>query len=461
MKALLLSDFGSTFTKLCAVNPETEEVIATASSFTTIETDIHEGFTNAFELLTAKTGPLEIVDHKACSSAAGGLRMLVSGLVPELTAEAAKTAALGAGAKVIKVFSHEMTDEDLELVEQLQPDIFLLTGGTDGGNKNCIIENAEALADIQFNKPIIVAGNRSANRSIKKIFDEAGLDYKICPNVMPKLGELSIHEVQEEIRRVFLKQIIEAKGLTRIKEMVSNILLPTPRAMLSAMELLSKGADGESGIGELLAVDPGGATTDVYSLASGNPVEMNTVLKGLPEPFAKRTVEGDIGMRYSLQGIIDAVGMDVIAERAEMSVEKATRLVGFLKSDKAQVPDHDELARLDDALVASAIEVAVTRHCGRIEEVYTPVGKVFAQTGKDLRGVKQLVITGGAAIHSKNIEKLARYAAFSETQPTSLRPREFTVLLDKKYILSAMGVLAQEHPAMALRIMKKELIKNE
>lgn len=459
MEVLLLSDFGSTFTKLCAVDPEREEVVGTASAFTTIETDIYDGYRKALDDLESRVGKLEIISHESCSSAAGGLRMVVSGLVPELTAQAAKDAALGAGAKVIKVFSHEMTDEDLELLEELQPDIFLLTGGTDGGNKSCILENAEALADIKFAKPIIVAGNRSANRAIKKMFDEAGLDYVVCPNVLPRLGELNIKAAQDEIRQVFLKEIVKAKGLSRINDMISNIILPTPAAMLSAMQVLADGTPEEKGIGNLIAVDPGGATTDVYSIADGSPTDVNTIVKGLPEPYEKRTVEGDIGMRYSINGIVEAVGLETIAQRAGLDKNEVADLCEELSHHTDRVPTSSKLQQLDDALVSSAIEVAVTRHCGVIEEVYTPMGKAYAQTGKDLRDVKRLVVTGGAVIHSPNAHQLARYAAWSPQNPASLRPREFNVYLDKKYILSAMGVLAQNHPTMALRIMKKELVK--
>ena len=84
--------------------------------------------------------------------------------------------------------------------------------------------------------------------------------------------------------------------------------------MLAAMTLLADGLAGEPGIGELLAVDLGGATTDVYSIASGMPKQLDTVYKGLPEPYAKRTVEGDIGMRYSIHGILEAAGLDRVAQ---------------------------------------------------------------------------------------------------------------------------------------------------
>lgn len=457
MQAIILSDFGSTYTKVCAVDPVGEQVLGTASAYTTVETDIINGFHEAMQRLEAQTGPLEVLEQKACSSAAGGLRMAVAGLVPDLTAKAAKLAALGAGAKVIRVFDHDMMKEDFAELDEIHPDIFLLTGGTDGGNKACILHNARGLAKSGFEAPIIVAGNRSANDEIEEIFTTAGLHYTVCPNVMPRLGSLAIDEVRDHIREVFLHQIVQAKGLSHINEMISNIILPTPLAMLSAMKLLARGYGEETGIGELMAVDPGGATTDVYSIAEGAPLEANTVIKGLIEPYEKRTVEGDIGMRYSLFGILEAAGLATVAQRAGLPEEEVLRLSKDLREHTDKLPENEAYQRLDDALAASAIEVAFRRHCGMMEEVYTPVGLTYAQTGKDLRTVTQLVLTGGALIHSPHPREIARFAQWSEAEPLSLRPRHLEVLVDRRYLLSAMGVLAEEHPLLALRLMKKEL----
>ena len=457
MKAILLCDFGSTFTKVTAVDPEKEELIGTASAFTTVESDINDGFKLALERLKAQVNELEIAEIKACSSAAGGLRMAVSGLVPELTAEAARTAALGAGAKVIRVFDHEMTDEDREELEVLKPDIFLLTGGTDGGNSACILENAEVLAESSMTAPILVAGNRSAGRKIKKILSAAGKEFTLCPNVMPRLDELNIKPVQDLIREIFLREIVKAKGLSSVSSMISDIVMPTPAAVLAAVKLLSQGTAGDAGIGDLIAVDPGGATTDVYSISDGAPRDMTTVLKGLPEPREKRTVEGDIGMRYSLGGILEAAGCDKVAERAGLSEDEVLSLSAELMKHKDKLPDNDKLQRLDDALASWAVEIAVTRHCGRVEQVYTPVGLTYAQYGKDLRGVEQMVVTGGALVRSPHTAEIVRHAQWTPSLPTSLRPERFHILVDRQYILSAMGVLAQSRPELALKIMKKEL----
>ena len=456
MKAVLLIDFGSTYTKLTAVDLDTETVLGTAQSFTTIGTDINDGLHNALAILEGKTGKLQFAETYACSSAAGGLRMVTSGLVPELTGEAAKLASLGAGAKVVGIYAFQLTEDDLEDIQKAKPDIFLLVGGTDGGNTECILHNAKMLASIKPTFPIVVAGNRTAARECGRILE--GCEVYICPNVMPKFGVLKIEETQKQIREIFLNRIVQAKGLSVAAELLDDIMMPTPSAVLQAMELLAQGCEGESGIGELVAVDVGGATTDIYSIADGMPEHMSTVFKGLPEPYAKRTVEGDIGMRYSIQGILDAVGVSRVANLAELTPKRVQELVDYLKENTDKVPDgNEEMEKLDFALASMAIEEAVRRHAGTIEETYTMMGQTFVQEGKNLTKVGQIVVTGGSLIHTKRTEQIAAHALYSPAQPASLRPKKADVWVDRKYIMAAMGLLSTHYPKAALRIMKKEL----
>ena len=456
MKAVLLIDFGSTYTKLTAVDVETEELLGTAQAYTTVQTDINEGLEEGLRLLTQKTGKLNFDACYACSSAAGGLRMVTSGLVPELTGEAARLASLGAGAKVVGVYAFQLTEDDLVEIRQSAPDIFLLVGGTDGGNTECILHNARMLASMKPEFPIVVAGNRTAARECQRILE--GLEVYICPNVMPKFGTLNIEPTQKQIRESFLNRIVQAKGLSKAAELLSDIMMPTPAAVLQAMELLANGCEGECGIGELVAVDVGGATTDVYSIADGMPEHMNTVFKGLPEPYAKRTVEGDIGMRYSIRGIIDAAGPERISALSGLSCERIDTLVQELREHTDKVPcGEDELEQLDYALASMAIEEAVTRHAGTIEETYTMMGPTFVQEGKNLTKVKQIVVTGGSLIHTKRTAEIAAHALYSTVKPMSLRPKKADVWVDRTYILAAMGLLSSYYPQTALRIMKKEL----
>ncbi len=456
MNNVLLIDFGSTYTKLTAVDIENESILATASAYTTVHTDINEGLEKGLKLLEDKIGKLEYNACYACSSAAGGLRMVTSGLVPELTGEAAKLASLGAGAKVVGLYSFELTDADAEEIAKLNPDIFLLVGGIDGGNTKCIIHNAKVLAGIKPDFPIVVAGNRTAVSEIKNILRDC--EVHICPNVMPKFGVLKAEDTQKKIREIFLERIVKAKGLSKVGSLLSDIMMPTPSAVLQAMELLAKGCDDEMGIGELVAVDVGGATTDVYSVADGMPENLNTVYKGIPEPYVKRTVEGDIGMRYSMQGVVDAVGLSNICTLSGLTEEKTLCIMNELNENKGRVPDgNPELENFDFALAASAVKEAVRRHSGTICETYTMMGQTFVQEGKNLTKVKQIVVTGGSLIHAKRTEEIARFALYSASEPTSLRPKNADVWVDRTYILAAMGLLSSYYPKTALRIMKKEL----
>ena len=456
MKAVLLIDFGSTYTKVTAVDLDSESLIGTASAYTTVQTDINEGLENALCELEKKTGKIEFSERFACSSAAGGLRMVTSGIVPELTAEAAKRASLGAGAKVIKVYSFELTEDDAAEIGEIKPDILLLCGGTDGGNKECIINNAKTVAKIPADFPVIIAGNRAASAECKHIL--SGRETFVCENVMPKFGTLNIVPAQKEIRELFLRRIIEAKGLSKASELISGIMMPTPSAVLKAMTLLADGTDGEPGIGELIAIDVGGATTDVYSIASGMPTRSDTVFKGLPEPYAKRTVEGDIGMRYSLHGNCEAAGMAKISQLSGLSENRCEELADFLSKNTDIVPNgNPELEAFDFALASAAVETAVTRHAGTMEEAYTLMGLTFVQSGKDLTEAKRIVVTGGSLIHTKRTAEIAAHALYNPANPNSLKPKTADILVDRKYILSAMGLLSEHYPKAALRIMKKEL----
>ena len=456
MKPVLLIDFGSTYTKLTAVDVESATLLGTAAAYTTVQTDINDGLEIGLKQLEEKTGKVTYEATYACSSAAGGLRMVTSGLVPELTGEAARLASLGAGAKVVGIYSFQLTEDDLEDIQQAKPDIFLLVGGTDGGNTECILHNAQMLASIHPTFPIVIAGNRTAARLCQRILE--GCEVYVCPNVMPKFGVLNIEPTQKQIREIFLNRIIHAKGLSKAAALLDDIMMPTPAAVLQAMELLSGGHGNEAGIGELVAVDVGGATTDVYSVADGMPEHMNTVYKGLPEPYAKRTVEGDIGMRYSLQGILDIAGVERVSQLSGLGKNRVQGLADYLKEHTDAVPNGDpELEQLDYALASCAVEEAVRRHAGTIEETYTMMGQTFVQEGKNLTKVKNIVVTGGSLIHTKDTEQIARQAKYSPMHPESLRPKTADVWVDRTYILAAMGLLASHYPQAALQIMKKEL----
>src|SRR5699024_3506117 len=196
MKPILLVDFGSTNTKVTAVDVEEYRVLGTATAYTTVETDINEGLENALKILEKTTGPLEFAERYACSSAAGGLKMISIGLVPELTAQASREASLGAGAKVWKTYSFQLTKGDMREIEEYHPDIILLTGGTDGGNTETILYNAQVLSGLSYDCPIVIAGNRNAADQCEEILKDRSI--YVCENVMPRLGELNVLPAQKQ-----------------------------------------------------------------------------------------------------------------------------------------------------------------------------------------------------------------------------------------------------------------------
>jgi len=440
MECVLLIDYGSTYTKVVAVDVSEPKLLGCASAYTTIETDVGEGLENALSELRFQTGISEFHERFACSSAAGGLRMVASGLVPELTAKAASLASMGAGAKVVGLYSYELIEDDIEEIIAKSPDIMLLTGGTDGGNKKCILHNAEMLANARCDFPIIVAGNRNCGRDVMKIL--AHHEVYLCENVMPSVGAINIEPTRQLIRDIFLKRIVRAKGLS------NEVLMPTPSAMLAAMELLA------TDIGGLVGIDVGGATTDVYSITDGAPCAVNVIYRGLPEPYVKRTVEGDIGMRYSAQGIVEAVGISRIADLSGMTADAAAGQTHYISGHTDSLPESDEQKALDFALAAMAIETATIRHAGTLEEIYTTSGRAYVQTGKDLTGVGTVIMTGGALLYTDRQNELVQYALYNDKKPQSLRPKKTELLVDSHYILAAMGLLSKFKPTVALELMK-------
>ena len=238
MKPILLVDFGSTNTKVTAVDVEDCRILGTAAVYTTVETDINEGLDHGLEILEKETGPLDFEERYACSSAAGGLKMISIGLVPDLTAQASREASLGAGAKVWKTYSFQLTKGDFKEIEEYHPDIILLTGGTDGGNTENILYNAQVLSALSYDCPIVIAGNRNAADQCQEILK--GRSTFVCENVMPRLGELNVIPAQKQIREIFLKRIVQGKGLSKAADLVSGIIMPTPSAMMEAMELLAE-----------------------------------------------------------------------------------------------------------------------------------------------------------------------------------------------------------------------------
>lgn len=458
-KVAVLVDFGSTYTKLVAVDLDAPAILGTAQRPSTVDTDVTIGLERALADIRPLTGP-DIALRLASSSARGGLRMVAIGLVPELTAEAARQAALGAGAKVIKVYSHELTRTDLAEIESLRPDLVLLAGGTDGGNRQVITANARMLADSRIVAPVIVAGNRVARDDVQQALEGGGKSCYITANVLPELDRVEVEPVREVIREAFVRHIVEAKGLDRARSSIDDIVMPTPAAVLEAARLLALGTEDEPGLGDLMVVDVGGATTDVHSVSSAPPGQ-GLIVRGLPEPLAKRTVEGDLGVRVNAQSVVElahtpGLRADVAAVLRE---PHARRRSEFLAANTEVLAATPEERRLDVMMACACVDIGVERHVGHVRETYGTRGPVQLLYGKDLRAVRALIGVGGVFAFGPDPAAALNAALARADLPHSMRPEAPAIYHDAGYVFYAMGLLAAREPTIALRLLKKALVQ--
>jgi len=229
--------------------------------------------------------------------------------------------------------------------------------------------------------------------------------------------------------------------------MINDVIMPTPSAVLEAARLMADGLPGYPGLGELILVDVGGATTDVYSIAKGSPTKSGVSMAGLPEPYAKRTVEGDLGLVHNLEKLKEIARAGEIPASFDETVQTFCE-IGGVPTGNEQVACHSLLSYL-------AVKTAVERHVGRIEVRVYPNGEMLLQRGKDLTRVQWVVGSGGPISFARDPRPILEGALLHENTPALLKPKAPGMLVDQNYILFAIGLLAQSEPAKALNILKK------
>jgi uncharacterized protein (TIGR01319 family) len=300
---------------------------------------------------------------------------------------------------------------------------------------------------------IIVAGNKSAYDQVAGIFAGSGKSVIYTSNVMPERGVLEVDAAHDEIRDLFLARITEAKGIGRARSLIAGVIMPTPAAVLEAAKLLADGTAGAPGIGELMLVDVGGATTDVYSVATGAPSSGSVRFAGLPEPYAKRTVEGDLGLYHNLETLKQLAEREPVPEGFDETVAAMCR-ENSVPSGDAQIACHLLLSKL-------AVRSAVDRHVGSLKHMVTPDGEVVVQRGKDLTQLRWLVGAGGPISFSADPTAVLAGALFESELPMLLKPKAPEMLLDSQYVMFALGLLAQSEPAKALGLLRKYVMPVE
>jgi len=461
MESALLIDIGSTYTKVSLFDLEGIELITRSQAHTTVNDDVTIGLKKAL----ADIPDWEKASYKlACSSAAGGLKIIAVGLVPDLTAEAAKRAALGAGGRVLHSYSFELTEREIKDIGLQEPDLILLAGGTDGGNRDNIIHNASMIAGSNLTPPIIIAGNKSVAGEVVKILQEGGKETYLTENVMPELEKLNIEPAREMIRNIFLNRIIQARGLDLVNLMIDGVIMPTPAAVLKAARLLADGTESEEGLGELMVIDVGGATTDIHSIATGKPTRANAHWRGLEEPYAKRTVEGDLGMRYSAPSLYRAIGSSSFNRQLsksglpEVYDEECQTIINKFHQNVNYIPKDPKEITIENLLGRNAVRLAVARHVGILKTIYTPMGATLLQEGKDLTEVKYVIGTGGIIVNNSDYCFVLEGVLYdNQDNPESLAPLEPELMMDKEYLLAACGLLAGISPEIGLKLLKRYL----
>ena len=467
----ILIDFGSTFTKVTAVDLIQAQVIGRSQSPSTVSTDVREGLLRALTLLHEKHSVFDqspknlsmLAGNKvlASSSAAGGLRIAVVGNVPGLTVEAANQAALGAGAKIVGSTAFKLNDDKIKEIEMLRPDMILLTGGVDGGDSDTILHNARLLARSRLSVPIVAAGNRAAVDEVAGELKQHGKEVIVVDNVMPKAGKLAVEAAREAIREIFMARITQAKGLDALTGFVP-VVLPTPMAVLQGVRIGADGAGDEKGWGDMLVVDVGGATTDVHSIGYGQPQGENVIAQGLAESYAKRTVEGDLGIRFNAATIVGRVGLDKLIDDLRQgfpdSVVEREQLSDYIEQitqETGTVPLEKWHAAADAVLANNAVTLAIERHVGRRERVVAREGEAWVHSGKDMRDTHTLIGTGGVFVHNPHAGYILAQRPVVDERVQALRPRDPQLYLDSSYLLYAVGLLSETIPQVALQLFKR------
>lgn len=452
-RVAVCADVGSTFTKVAAVDLGSGALLGTAVHPTTIASDVLDGLDAAVAQLTAKLPPgSDIVTTDVCSSAGGGLRLAVVGYERLVTAEAGRRVALSAGARVVAVAAGRLDRAGLAELRSSRPDVVLLVGGTDGGDAEVLRHNAATLAAARLaggraRVPVVVAGNVDARDDVVCVLSAAGTPVVATANVLPRIGRIDPGPARAAIREVFLRHVIGGKRLSRGRRFASLVRGPTPDIVLTAVELLADHVEGD-----LVVIDVGGATTDVYSViapdASDEAAQHADVAGTM---WRLRTVEGDLGMRWSATGVVEAAAAERLLRDGEQ--EALSEAARVRSATPAWIPQTDSDREVDDRLAALAATIALRRHArpdgGR-------KGQGELGSGKDLSRVRVLIGSGGVLRYAPPGSASAILGTvLADRQGGWALPRRAHVVLDAEYVLAPAGLLAAEHPGTALALMMR------
>ena len=451
---VLVAEIGSTTTVVNAFKDlDSEKPIFWAQGqapTSVLEGDVRIGLQGAIDDLKQKMGidELEYDEMLATSSAAGGLKMTVHGLVYDMTAKAAREAALGAGGIIHNITVGRLRRTDLAKIKEINPNLILIAGGVDFGERDTAIYNAELIRSMGLKTPVVYAGNIENQEEMKLIFDEeCGQRLYLVDNVYPKIDTLNVEPCRKVIQDAFEDNITKAPGMEHVRDMVNGPIIPTPGAVMECTKLLY------DCLGEVMTIDVGGATTDVHAVSEDSEAIARVLIA--PEPKAKRTVEGDLGLYVNRYKVIESIGEEKLRKECE---EKLGIDLDDTLSTYVAIPKKENEFKLVERLCQEATLKAVERHAGSIRYVYGPSGRTTVAEGKDLTQIKYIVGTGGALTRLPHRVDIMKMIPKDNETGMKLYPSDAVkILVDNYYIMASLGVLSKTHRQGAIRLLWQSL----
>lgn len=408
-----------------------------------------------------RQGPLAAADmYVSTSSAGGGLQMMVAGVVRSMSAESAERAALGAGAILMDTLAVDDGRKDFQKVErlrQLRPDIILMSGGTDGGTKTHLVDMAEVIrrADPKprfgdMKLPVIFAGNKEAREEVNEVLGR-DIELKVVDNIRPTLESENLDPARDEIHDLFLEHVMQqAPGYSKLLEWTSEEVMATPNAV---GKLLKEYAENEEI--NVLGVDIGGATTDVFSV----------FLAETGERIYNRTVSANLGMSYSICNVLKEAGTANIARWLPFEIdpfEVRNRLRNKMIRPTT-IPQSYEDLLIEQAVAREALRLAFDHHKSLARSLkgtqqQRDVGQIFSQDAGGQTLIKMLeldMIIGSGGVLSHAPER----AQSALMMLDAYEPEGITMLtVDSIFMMPHLGVLSEHHYEAAKQVFEFDCI---
>ena len=476
LSVILATDCGSTTTKAILIERQGDSyrLVARGEAPTTVEApfeDVTRGVLNAVReveelsgrtildderMISPATGTIGIDLFVSTSSAGGGLQMIVAGVVKTMTAESAERAALGAGAIVMEILAANdgrLPHKRIERIRQLRPDMILLSGGIDGGTISHVVQMAELVAAAEprprlgsgYDLPVIYAGNRNAREDIRKLLDNK-CALSIVDNLRPVLERENLGPARERIHDLFMEHVMaQAPGYNRLMDWTSAPIMPTPGAVGRMIQIAA-----DRNRQNVVGVDIGGATTDVFSVFGGQ---------------FNRTVSANLGMSYSISNVLAEAGIDAIARWLPFELPEADLKdrLGNKMIRPTSIPQTIEELIIEQAISREALRLAFVQHKAFAVELRgvqqeRTISDTFDQqaSGKtlvDLMALDLVIGSGGVLSHAPRRSQAALMLI------DAFQPEGITELaVDSIFMMPHLGVLSTIHEQAALEVFERDCL---